>query len=493
MATIDILYPETLGTISPDIYGHFSEHIGGVIYDGIWVGEDSEVPNIDGFRKELVELFRSIRPAVLRWPGGCFAETYNWRDGIGPRAERPVTVNWWYNSDKRLESNAVGTHEFMRFCRLVGAKPYFAANATSLTPLEIRNWIEYCNFPRDSTTLAKLREANGDAEPFAVGYWGLGNENWGGGGNMTPESYCDTYRKYAIIAGSVAPESKFIACGPNGGDVDWTRRFLAGFFAPQSGGAQYGTKLDGLSLHYYCGTAGEAVKFTEDQWYELLNKACRMEELILQHRGAMDSYDPKRSVGLVVDEWGCWHNGGSGPSAGGNLFEQQGTMRDALVAAMTLNIFNNHCDIVMMANVAQLVNNLHCLFLAGGARMTATPSYHVFDMMKGHQGAKAVKAVASTRRVGGVDEVSCSCSVKDGKTLLTLVNANYSDAIDVELILHGAAFGGPAANAVLTASPQAHNTFDDPNAVRPEHSTVSASGDKMTLQLPAASVTCLQF
>src|SRR5659263_198005 len=199
MNKIDVLYPEKIGTINPNIYGHFTEHIGGVIYDGIWVGEDSEIPNIKGFRKELVEMFRKINPPVVRWPGGCFAETYDWRDGIGNRDDRPTRVNWWYTDDQRLETNQVGTHEFMDFCRLVDAEPYFAANATTVTPLHIRDWIEYCNFPQGSTTLAKEREQNGSSEPFEVKYWGLGNESWGGGGNMTPQDYCTVYRRLSKI------------------------------------------------------------------------------------------------------------------------------------------------------------------------------------------------------------------------------------------------------------------------------------------------------
>lgn len=491
MNTIDVLYPEIAGTIRPEVYGHFSEHIGGVVYGGMWVGEDSPVPNIGGFRRELVELFRRVRPAVLRWPGGCFAETYDWRDGVGPAADRPVTVNWWYNSDGKLESNRVGTHEFVRFCRLVGAKPYFAANATSSTPLNIRDWIEYCNFPRGSTSLARLREQNGDAEPFGVEYWGLGNENWGGGGNMTPETYCAAFRKYAMVASSVGRGCRFIACGPCDRDTHWTRRFFQAYFDPQSPGSR--ENLGGFSMHYYCGTAGEAARFTEDQWYELLGRAALMEDYVVLQRAAMDAFDPARKIGLIVDEWGCWHKEGSGPSAGGNLFEQQSTMRDALAAAMTLNIFNRHCDKVVMANVAQLVNNLHSLFLAGGGNLVCTPNYHVFSMMREHQGAQCVRTAVKTRRIAGVDEISASCSVKDGRTLLTVVNANCAKSAEAELRLHGASFAGPAERTVLTAAPEAHNTFDAPDAVRPVSDTFAASGQSISLALPAASVTCIRF
>lgn len=491
MAAIDVLFPEPIGTINPDLYGHFSEHIGGVIYGGIWVGEDSPVPNLGGFRAELVDYFRRIRPPVLRWPGGCFAETYDWRDGVGPVAARPVTANWWYNWDAKLESNRVGTHEFVRFCRLVGAKPYFAANGTSTTSLAIRDWIEYCNFPRGTTSLARQREENGDPEPFGVEYWGLGNENWGGGGNMTPETYCAAFRNYAMVASSVGRGCKFIACGPSDRDISWTRRFLDAYFAPGHSGSA--ANLHGLSMHYYCGTAGEATVFSEEQWYELLAKAAKMEELVVRHRAAMDAYDPERKIGLVIDEWGCWHRDGSGPSRGGNLFEQQSTMRDALVAATTLCILNRHCDKVAMANVAQLVNNLHSLFLTQDASLVATPNYHVFDMMKGHQGAASVRTVVHSGRVGEVEEVTASCSVQGGESLLTLVNARYADPVEAVVNLYGGVVAGPVSRTVLTARPDACNTFDAPNVACPSEDTFAAAGVRLALTLPAASVTCLRF
>lgn len=493
MNKIHLLYPEKLGTINPNIYGHFSEHIGGVIYDGIWVGEDSDIPNIHGFRKELVEKFKAINPPVLRWPGGCFAETYDWRDGIGPKEKRPTTVNWWYNNDGRLESNQVGTHEFVEFCRLVGAKPYFAANATSTTPLEVRNWIEYCNFPQGSTSLAKLREENGDAQPLNVEYWGIGNENWGGGGNMVPEDYAATYRKYAMIAQSVGKGCKFVACGPNGNDLEWTRKFFNKYFDKDVNAGVYGNKLEGYSMHYYCGTAGTATEFTKDEWYELLERAAFMEDILVNQRKILDTYDPERKIGIIVDEWGCWHKDGSGPSKGGNLFEQQSTMRDAVVAAMTLNIFNNHCDKLIMANVAQLVNNLHSLFLSQGDKMVETPNYYVFDMMKEHQGAEAVKTVLETAQNGGVDQISVSASVKDGKTLVTIANTSYDEEAEVELDLYGGNFSGTAQKTVLSAKPDAYNTFDAPETVVPKTEEISAAGDKLTLTLPAASVTCIRF
>lgn len=477
--------------IHPEVYGHFSEHIGGVIYGGVWVGEDSEIPNIHGYRRDLVELFAKIKPPVLRWPGGCFAETYDWMDGIGPRAHRPTRVNWWYNWDGKTESNEFGTHEFIGFCRLVGAKPYFAANATTVGPMKVRNWIEYCNFPPQSTTLAALREKNGSREPFDVEYWGIGNENWGGGGNMTPEDYCGEFRKYAMVASSVGKGCKFIACGPNGNDLSWTRRFMEKFCDRQHPGER--SLLSGLSVHYYCGTAGEALSFDQAQWYELLKKATYMENVIVDQRGLLDAYDPERKIGLVVDEWGCWHREGSGPSKGKNLFEQQSTMRDALVAAITLNIFNNHSDVVHMANVAQLVNNLHSLFLTSGADTVATPNYHVFDMMKEHQGARSLRVFVDAGEREGVKEVSASASLKDGRLLVTLVNTSFDAPQTLELDLGGLTPGPKAKRAVLVAAPDACNTIESPESVRPVYDEIGVGGGRMALTLPGASVTCLTF
>lgn len=498
MQRIYAIMPDKIGIINPSIYGHFTEHIGGVIYDGIWVGEDSHIPNIAGIRRDLVELLRRIKPPVIRWPGGCFSETYNWRDGIGPREERPKTVNWWYTWDGKIESNEFGTHEFVRFCRLVSAEPYFAVNIASIPALEIRNWIEYCNFPKGSTSLAELRAKNGDPEPFEIKYWGIGNENWGGGGNFTPEDYCTEFRRVGTIVKSLSKNLHLIACGPNGNDTDWTRRFFEKW---KDSTIHHFTPLYGYSVHYYCGTAGSALEFDQSQWYELLHKAAYIEDIITQQRGIIDAYDPERRIGLVVDEWGCWHPEGSGPSKGRNLFEQQSTVRDALVAAITLNIFNNHCDKVVMANVAQLVNNLHSLFLAAGEKLVVTPNYFVFDMYKGHQGGQAVRTLVEAEEIPfQFDDVekrlfglSCSASLKDRTLTLTIVNPHFTDAIEMELILWGAGEGKIIRQVVLhAADPHAHNSFDVPDEVRLVEDHPEIAGRRLNLTLPSASIVLLE-
>ena len=502
MDTINILADESIGTINPNIYGHFAEHIGGVIYDGIWVGPDSLIENIHGFRKGIIDALEEIRPPVIRWPGGCFAETYDWRDGIGPVTDRPTTANWWHQHDGRYETNAVGTHEFAAFCRIVGAEPYFAANITSTTPLEIRNWIEYCTFPRRATSLARLREKNGDPDPLDIKYWGIGNENWGGGGNMTPEDYATEFRKYVTVGSNAGgPGRCYIACGPNGNDTDWTVRFFKKMADRIS---DLPKVFQGYAAHYYCGTTGHALEFTRDEWYQLLSRGMLMERLVVQQRATMDTYDPDRNIGLVVDEWGCWHPDGSGPSKGENLFEQQSTMRDAMVAAITLNIFNNHCDKVVMANVAQLVNNLHSLFLSRGDCLVRTPNFDVFAIYKEHQGGRAIRTIADCETIPFVDgdghetevpAISQSASIKDGKLTLTLANLRFDAPAEIRINVYPSSrMNGPGKKAVLQAEdPHDYNTFEAPDRVRAVRSDIEAGTTLPVVDMPAASIVTLEL
>ena len=474
MNTLYLFAPHVIGTIAPEIYGHFSEHIGGVFYDGLWVGRDSAVPNIRGFRKDLVEKLAAVRPAVLRWPGGCFAETYDWRDGIGE--DRPVRRNWWTNDDGRYESNAVGTHEFLDLCELIGAKPYFAANITSTTPQDIRDWMDYCLSPRGTTALACLREKNGHPEPWDIPFWGVGNENWGGGGNMRPERYADEYRRYATIMHNFAPKAELYACGSNGRSPEWTRgvtEVLRGSWS----------RVDGFAMHYYCGSAGDPLTFSAAEWTELIGKAQRMEEILCRNWDIIRANELEERMKLVVDEWGCWHPGGSGPSKGYNLFEQQSTMRDAMVAALTLNIFNRHCDKVRMANIAQLVNNLHCLFLAGGENCIVTPTYHVYDLFKGHQGGQAIETLVQG---GGAADISVSASVREDRLLVTLGNLSCTEDREITLAPVGVDFRGTAEAALLYDDDMhAHNTFEDPERVKP---AVSPLDPSRSLTLPRAGI-----
>ena len=495
MNRITLDFSRSKGTIAPELYGHFAEHIGGVFYDGLWVGEDSKIANIGGFRKTLVESFRKIAPPILRWPGGCFAETYDWRDGIGPRGQRPARVNWWYYCDVRYESNQVGTHEFMRLCRLVGAEPYVAANMTSVPPLHIRNWMEYCNFPAGSTTLAKEREKNGDPDPFHVRYWGVGNENWGGGGQMSPERCAEEFIRFTTICRPLSPLNlRFIICGANGHDLRWTRRLMKRW----SDRAWQETPTWGVSVHYYTNafSGHDELSFDEAQWYDELFRADYMRRIVDDHRFVMDEFDPERKLKLVVDEWGNWHVGGTGPSKGGNLFEQQSNMRDAVVAAMTLNIFNNRCDVVGMANVAQLCNNLHSLYLAAGDQFVETPNYYVFDLFRGHQGGRQVRACVTAaqrehQRYDPLDMLSASASVRDGVLTLTMVNLSLTEAATVTLAsLSGGLKGKGRLRVLHHAEAATCNTFENPYAVTPTEDALAVD-EETVLTLPAASVAAL--
>lgn len=480
--TVHLVLPEKIGVIAPEIYGHFSEHIGGVFYDGLWVGKESKIPNVNGFRKDIIEKMKKIKAPVLRWPGGCFAEIYDWKDGIGEN--RPIRTSWWTKYDKRYESNEVGTHEFVGLCELIGAKPYFAVNVTSITPLDARNWMDYCLSPRGSTTLAKLREANGHPDPFYIPYWGIGNENWGGGGHMTPDYYALEFRKFATVLDNVpcTTERSLIAGGANAGSYDWTRKLAAGCVDVKR-------IVDGMSFHYYCGQAGEAVNFSENQWYELLQKAELMDELIRRHYAIVEGYKMEEKMKLVIDEWGCWHPDGSGPSKGYNLFEQQSTMRDALISALTLNIFNNHCEKIKMANVAQLCNNLHALFLAGGENCITTPTYHVFDMFKGHQGGEAIRTVVEDN-AEIESRVSASASVKDGVLTVTLANYSCKDSAEIDLNLLGGKYCGKAEVTVLSGEKiNSCNTFEHPNNVTPKYLTLDSAN---TVIVPAAGVVSVE-
>lgn len=485
MKKIVLLYPEKIGKIAPELYGHFAEHIGGVIYDGIWVGKNSDIPNLHGFRKELVEKLRAIHPAVIRWPGGCFAEAYRWYDGVGEN--RPVRPSWWTSRNcGRTESNAVGTHEFIEFCELVGAKPYFAVGVTSTTPMEARDWMDYCLSPRGSTTLALQREKNGHPESFDIPYWGIGNENWGEGGSMTPESYAMEYRRFAMVMENMVkrdPKYHFFAGGADGRHYEWTRGLLgtlSGSFAT----------MQGMSVHFYCNNSKNPLEYTPDEWYFTLNRGAEIEDLLCRHYAIAQGYCMEDRAKLVIDEWGCWYtDSGTGPSKGYNLYEQQCTMRDAVYAGMTLNIFNNHCEKVQMANIAQLCNNISGLFLAGGEHCITTPIYHVFDLYQNHQNGTGIR-VLTENNDEMKNRVSVSASEKGGILTLTLVNCSYENEQEVDLQLLGADWNSRAAGQLLTSSDlHSYNSFEHPDTVKP----VSGMWDiSHPIALPAGSVMSLQ-
>ncbi|MDR0731439.1 MAG: alpha-N-arabinofuranosidase, partial [Treponema sp.] len=376
--------------ISRHIYGHFSEHLGRCIYGGYWVGNDPEaaasIPNTRGIRNDIVAALRQIRIPNLRWPGGCFADEYHWEDGIGPREGRPKMINTHWGGV--TEDNSFGTHEFLDLCEQLSdpagprCEPYICGNVGSGTVQELSRWVEYCNFDGISP-MAELRKKNGRDKPWKVRLWGIGNENWGCGGDMTPEFYADNYRRYACYARNYGDARLYkIACGPAGDDYNWTEVIMKN---------TAGTGLlNGLALHHYTvpgewSHKGSATEFSEAEWFSTLRKALYTEELLQKHSAIMDRYDPQRKVGLVMDEWGTWYDVEPGTNPG--FLYQQNSLRDALVAGIHFNSFNNHAERLYMANIAQTINVLQSVILTEGPKMILTPTYHAFDMYKVHQDA----------------------------------------------------------------------------------------------------------
>ena len=496
IASITVHAQEPGATINPLLYGHFVEHLGRCVDEGIWVGPDSPIPNDGGIRLDVVEALRRLRPPVVRWPGGCFADDYHWEDGVGPTHERPRRVNIWWGED--IETNAFGTHEFIRFCRLVGAAPYFAGNVGSGSPRELRDWVEYCNFAGDST-LARRRGANGSPAPFGVRFWGVGNENWGCGGNYSPGEYAAEYRRFATYLRDFGDAPLFlIACGPNGDNREWTREF---FTTLTDRGRYYRhgfERLHGYAAHYYTGnrdaSAGTATDYDHDGWYRLLAKGVGMEGLIEGQRALMDEFDPERRVGLIIDEWGTWH-----PPAPGHHprhLWQQNTLRDALVAALTLDIFNRHADKVVMANIAQLANVLQSLVLTEGDRLVLTPTYHVFSLYAAHQDGTSLRTSFEADAItfgaagegGQLPGLGGSASIKNGVLTLSVVNPHAGEPCEATITLRGGRRRETAV-AVLTADDlRAHNTVEAPDRLRPRADSVSA-GEGWRYTFPPASVT----
>ena len=478
--------------ISRHLYGHFAEHLGRCIYDGIWVGEDSPIPNTRGIRNDVVEALRQIKVPNLRWPGGCYADGYHWQDGIGPKDQRPRTVNFHWGDV--VEDNSFGTHEFMDLCAQLDCEPYICSNVGSGSPQEMQAWIEYMTFDGDST-LANQRRANGREEPWQVKYWGIGNENWGCGGFMRPEYYADLYRRFQVYARNYNGNQLYkIASGMGGPFIYGTEVLMRDVFKA----ARHDNALNALCLHYYVymrESDFSATTFGEDQWFTVLQKALEMDREIAQHAAIMDYYDPEQKVGLIVDEWGTWYPAEPGtPPA---FLYQQNSLRDALVAALTLHVFHDHSDRVVMANLAQTLNVLQSPILTEGERMLLTPTYHVFDMFKAHQDATylPVALTCEDYTFGGetLPAVSASASRQaSGQVLLTLCNLNPNTALDLTCTLRGLA-ASTVSGQVLTASEMtAHNTFDAPDAVHPVvFDGARLDGARLAIRLPAKSVVAL--
>jgi alpha-N-arabinofuranosidase len=474
------------GVINRDIYGQFAEHLGRLIYDGIWVGENSSIPNTGGIRNDVVAALKDLNIPVLRWPGGCFADEYHWRDGIGPRDKRPRRPNASWGG---VDTNAFGTHEFLALTEMLGAQAYINGNLGTGTPREMMDWIEYMTSDSDSS-LANLRRQNGRDQPWKISWFAVGNESWGCGGNMRPEYYADEFRRYAtFIKNYSGNRIGKLAVGSHDDAYGWTETLME----------RAGKYMDGLSLHYYTlptgnwDHKGSATDFGEKEWESTLARTLRMDEFITKHAAIMDRYDPQKRVGLMVDEWGTWYDAepGAEPGANRGALYQQNTLRDAIVAGINLNIFNNHSDRVRMANIAQMVNVLQAMILTEKERIVLTPTYHVFRMYKVHQGATRIP-VELTASLPALNTSASRDSA--GRVHLSLVNLDPYRSAEITASVNGLQVHEATGELLTAAAMNAMNTFDTPAIVKPVPlAGIRTSGSQLSLTIPSKSVVVLEI
>jgi alpha-L-arabinofuranosidase len=480
-------------TINKNIYGHFAEHLGHCIYGGMYVGDNNKtIPNKDGVRLDIIDALKKLKVPVLRWPGGCFADTYHWQDGIGPKDKRPSMLNIWWGNVK--EDNSFGTNEFLNMCELLGAEPYLSGNVGSGTPQELSDWIKYTTHPNGSSPMPELRVKNGRPNPWHVKYWGLGNEAWGCGGNMKVEYYANVYRQYATFMTNWSNTDKLfrIASGASGDDYHWTEVLMKEI--PTS-------MIDALGLHHYSvidwGKKGPSTTFTEQEYFTTMQKALLMDEYVTKHKAIMDKYDPKKKVALAVDEWGGWYE--VEPGTNGAFLFQQNTMRDAMIAGATLNIFNNNADRVKMANLAQIVNVLQAVILTKEEKMILTPTYHVMEMYNVHQDALmlpvTLKSNDYTLGTKKLKAISVSASRdKKGLTHISLVNIDAGKPQEVTINVAGSAFKNVSGRILTSEKVQNHNSFENPNKITPTNFTdAKLVGNNLKLTIPPFSVVVLEL
>jgi alpha-L-arabinofuranosidase len=475
-------------TISKHIYGQFSEHLGRCIYGGIWVGEKSPIPNTQGYRNDVLTALKNLRIPNLRWPGGCFADEYHWMDGIGPKENRPKIVNT--NWGGVVEDNSFGTHEFLNFCELIGTEPYLSANVGSGTVEEMAKWVEYVNSDGDSP-MANLRRKNGRDKSWKVKFWGVGNESWGCGGNMTPNFYADMYKRYATYCRNYGENKLYkIASGASDYDFNWSEVLMK----------NAGRHMDGLSLHYYTvkgwdGSKGSATNFDRQEYIRTIDKCMGIEPVLQKHIAIMDQHDPQKKVGLLVDEWGTWWDVEPGTNPG--FLYQQNTLRDAFVAATTLNIFHRYSDRIRMANLAQVVNVLQSLILTDNEKMVLTPTYHIFEMYKVHQEATYLPAQLTTEDYTLNDKKIPALNVStsrgpNGQINISIVNVHPDKNLTLDCELKGASAKKVSGRMLTAPALNTHNTFDQPNQVKiTDFNKAVLKNNSLKVEVPAKSVIVL--
>jgi len=475
LATIQILKDEPYGTISPRLYGHFAEHLGRCCYDGLFVGKDSSIPNIAGFRKDIIEALKAMPTPLLRWPGGCYADHYHWKDGIGP--DRPVRLGMSCGLQV-LDTNELGTDEFLLLCTLIGAEPYLAGNVGSGSPEELCHWVEYCNAALP-TALVKQRHANGRQDPWGVKLWGIGNENWGCGGNYDPESYALEYRRYSLMVQHVDPSIEMVVCGH---DTDWNRRCIDKL-------RHHMNFVDHYSIHRYWINGGHGTDFSNEDYYALIDEAEKTEDFITETRSFLEeATNGRKKVGIALDEWGVWHpearTWGPGPVATSNGdYSQACTMRDAVATAVGLEVFHRQCDSLSMANLAQITNVLHAPIMTDGEAMWLTPTYYVLQMHRAHIGATAYKSTVEGAPLLPNGTSAVSATATSGG--VTVTNRHLKETIEVSISGHyssGVLLGADAANAQNSAAS---------SGITPQDLLISVDGEGVRIQLPPHSVATL--
>ncbi len=476
--------------INKEIYGQFAEHLGTCIYGGLWVGEDSNIPNTNGYRNDVLQALKDLKVPVLRWPGGCFADEYHWMDGVGPKENRPKMVN--NNWGGTVEDNSFGTHEFLNLCEMLGCEPYVSGNVGSGSVEEMAKWVEYITSEQGSP-MAKLRKEHGREKPWKVKYFGVGNESWGCGGSMRPEYYADLYRRYSTYCRNYDGNELYrIASGASDYDYNWTEVLMK----------NVGHRMAGLSLHYYTvmgwsGSKGSATKFDDEDYYWTMGKCLEIEDVVKKHMAIMDKYDPKKQIGLLVDEWGTWWDEDPG-TVPGHLY-QQNTMRDAFVASLSLDVFHKYTDRIKMTNIAQVANVLQSMILTKDDKMVLTPSYHVFEMYKVHQDAtylpldlKCERKIVRDDRIVPVVSATASRDA-NGLIHISLSNIDLKDSQEIELSL-GDVKAKSVNGRILTADKISdYNSFEKPNVVTPKaFSGAKVDKGNLKITLPAKSIVVLE-
>jgi alpha-N-arabinofuranosidase len=480
-------------TISKYIYGHFAEHLGHGIYGGFYVGDSNKkIPNKDGVRLDVIEALKKLKIPVLRWPGGCFADTYHWKDGVGPKDKRPSILNVWWGNVK--EDNSFGTNEFLNMCEELGAEPYLSVNVGSGTVQDVSDWVKYADHKEGTSPMTDLREKNGRTKPWHVKFWGIGNEAWGCGGNMTAEYYANVYRQYATFMTNWNNNDRLyrIASGASDGDYHWTEVLMRDI--PHD-------MLDAVALHHYSvidwNKKGSATDFSEEEYFTTMQRASLMEEYVQKHSDIMNKYDPQKKIALVVDEWGGWYD--AEPGTNGAFLFQQNTMRDAMIAGLTLNIFNNHCDRVKMANLAQCINVLQAVILTNDEKIILTPTYHVMEMYNVHQDAVLIplEITSNDYIFSGkkLKAVSASASRdKNGLLHISLVNIDAKNLQDVTIDISSMQVKSVTGRILHSEKLQDHNSFENPEKIKPMvFNGANISGSKLTLKMPAFSVIVLEL